>query len=132
MHACAHRDRTLLITVRCCHRCQASSRRKSSSCGTPSNDDSALPRRQAWYRQVQEQYTHGATLRNAISEAVKKALDWIDDSADASKDDFQQQLKDLEAITTPIVSKLYSAGGAGGAGSSDSYTQEDDISHDDL
>jgi len=71
--------------------------------------------------------------KETINEAVKKALDWIDDNADASKDDFQQQLKDLEAITNPIVSKLYSAGGAGGAGgSSDSYTQEDDISHDDL
>jgi len=76
--------------------------------------------------------------KETISEAVKKALDWLDDNAEASKEDMQQQLKDLEAITNPIVSKLYGAaggpGGAGGPGAGgDSYASEDEMpSHDDL
>jgi len=74
--------------------------------------------------------------KETISDAVKKALEWIDDNAEASKEDMQQQLKDLEAISNPIVSKLYGqAGGAGGApgAGGDSYAQEDDLpSHDDL
>jgi len=71
--------------------------------------------------------------KETIQEAVKKALDWLDDNADASKEDLQQQLKDLEAVTNPIVTKLYgSAGGAGGAPGGDSYAQEEDLNHDDL
>jgi heat shock protein 5 len=74
--------------------------------------------------------------KETISEAVKKALDWLDDNREAGKEDLQQQLKDLEAVCNPIVSKLYgSAGGApGGApGGGDSYAQEDDLpSHEDL
>jgi heat shock protein 5 len=73
--------------------------------------------------------------KETIAEAVKKALEWIDDNADATKEDLQQQLKDLEAIANPIVTKLYSqTGGApGGAPGGDSYAQEDDLpAHDDL
>ena len=66
--------------------------------------------------------------KETIAEAVKKALEWIDDNAEATKEDLQQQLKDLEAIANPIVTKLYSqTGGApGGAPGGDSYAQEDD------
>lgn len=56
--------------------------------------------------------------------------------AGLSKEDFQQQLKDLEAVSNPIVTKLYgAAGGAGGAPGGDAgYAQEDDLpaDHDDL
>jgi len=74
--------------------------------------------------------------KETISEAVKKTLEWVDDNAEATKEDFQQQLKDIEAICNPIVSKLYgSSGGPGGApGGGDSYASEDDLppEHDDL
>jgi len=75
--------------------------------------------------------------KETISEAVKVALEWIDDNAEATKDDFQTKLKDLEAICNPIVSKVYkesggSPGGAGGAGG-DSTTPDDDLpNHEDL
>jgi len=72
--------------------------------------------------------------KESISDAVKKALEFVDDNADASKEDLQQQLKDLEAVCNPIVSKLYaSAGGAPGGEGGDSYATEDEIpDHDDL
>jgi len=46
----------------------------------------------------------------------------------------QQQLKDIEAICNPIVSKLYGdKGGAPGGAPGGDYTQEDDLpDHDDL
>jgi len=70
--------------------------------------------------------------KETIEEAVKKALDWLDDNAEAGKEDLQQQLKDLEAVCNPIISALYGkSGGAGG--DSDSYTEEDSMpEHDDL
>jgi len=72
--------------------------------------------------------------KETIQDAVKKTLDWIDDNAEASKEDMQQQLKDIEAICNPIVTKLYgNSGGAGGPPGGDSYAQEDDLpDHDDL
>jgi len=74
--------------------------------------------------------------KETISEAVKAALEWLDDNHEATKEDLQQKLKDLEGTCNPIVSKLYekSGGGPGGPGG-DSYAQEDsgDIpDHDDL
>jgi heat shock protein 5 len=73
--------------------------------------------------------------KETITEAVNKALDWIGDNADATKEDMQEKLKEVEAIVNPITTKLYgAAGGAGGApGGGDSYAQEDDLpDHDDL
>jgi len=77
--------------------------------------------------------------KEAISDAIKKSLEWIDEHSEATKEDYEQQLKDLEAVCNPIVTKLYGqAGGAGGApgggAGGDSYTQEDDFdsNRDDL
>ena len=72
--------------------------------------------------------------KETISDAVKKALEFVDDNAEASKEDLQQQLKDLEAVCNPIVSALYAkAGGAPGGEGGDSYASEEDVpEHDDL
>jgi len=65
-----------------------------------------------------------------IEEAVKEALEWLDDNASATKEDYQDKLKELEGITNPIVSKLYAAGGAGGVPGD--FGEEDLPDHDDL
>jgi heat shock protein 5 len=75
--------------------------------------------------------------KETISEAVKEALEWMDDNREASKEDYQQKLKDLEGKCNPIVSKVYQAsGGAGGAGGGDSSsygTPDDDLpNHEEL
>jgi len=69
--------------------------------------------------------------KETIQDAVKKALEFVDDNAEASKEDLQQQLKDLEAVCNPIVAALYSK--SGGAPEGGDYTSEDDVpEHDDL
>jgi len=71
--------------------------------------------------------------KETIQDAVKKALEFVDDNAEASKEDLQQQLKDLEAVCNPIVSALYAKSGGAPGGDSDSYASEEDVpEHDDL
>ena len=75
--------------------------------------------------------------KTTIEDAVKEALEWLDDNAAASADDYKDKLKELEGVTNPIVTKLYSAGGApGGAGGMPDmggFGGEDDLpDHDDL
>ncbi len=77
--------------------------------------------------------------KEKISEAIKEALDWLEEHSEADTEELKQRLKDLEAITNPIVSKLYQqAGGAGGAGGApggkggDYYDEDSDVNHDEL
>ena len=52
--------------------------------------------------------------KTTIEDAVKEALEWLDENPTATVDDYKEKLKTLEGITNPIVTKLYSAGGAPG------------------
>jgi heat shock protein 5 len=51
--------------------------------------------------------------KKAITDAVKEALDWLDENPMAEKEDFQEQLKKLQAVSNPIIQRVYqkSAGG---------------------
>jgi heat shock 70kDa protein 1/2/6/8 len=48
-----------------------------------------------------------------IEAAVKEALDWLDKNQTAEKEEFEHKQKEVEAICTPIITKMYQ--GAGGA-----------------
>ncbi|CAM8941939.1 unnamed protein product [Rhodiola kirilowii] len=68
--------------------------------------------------------------KEKIETAVKEALEWLDDNQSAEKEDYEEKLKEVEAVCNPIITAVYQrSGGApgGSAGSSD----EDD-SHDEL
>ena len=43
--------------------------------------------------------------KNTIEEAVKEALDWLDENQSAEKDEYDEQLKQLEEVCNPIVAK---------------------------
>ncbi|KAI9089609.1 78 kDa glucose-regulated protein precursor [Phlyctochytrium arcticum] len=63
--------------------------------------------------------------KKTILDAIKKAQDFLDKSGStATKEDFEEQKAELEAVVNPITSKLYA--GAGGAGS------EEPVDHDEL
>jgi heat shock protein 5 len=74
--------------------------------------------------------------KETIEEAVKAAIDWLDENKSATKDEYAEKQKELEAVCNPIVSKLYQAsgGGAGGAGAGgEGFGEDEDLpDHDDL
>jgi heat shock 70kDa protein 1/2/6/8 len=55
-----------------------------------------------------------AADKSAIEKATADTISWLEDHADAEKDEFEAKQKSLEAICNPIVSKMYQAGGGGG------------------
>ncbi|RKP02300.1 hypothetical protein CXG81DRAFT_10940 [Caulochytrium protostelioides] len=70
--------------------------------------------------------------KEAINKAVADAERWLEEhGATATKDDYDEQKANVEAVVTPITKKLYGAGGdAGGSGGATSDEDEDD--HDEL
>jgi len=58
-------------------------------------------------------------------DAVKEALEWVEENAEADADEFNEKRKELEDACGPIMSKLYAAGGEAGG--------DDDLGdHDEL
>mmetsp|Transcript_27112 Transcript_27112/g.105532 ORF Transcript_27112/g.105532 Transcript_27112/m.105532 type:complete len:661 (-) Transcript_27112:242-2224(-) len=69
----------------------------------------------------------------SIQEAVKDALDWMEDLGDdMDTEDFENKLKDVQDICNPIIAKVYGeqGGGPGGEYGGDEDDLGDD--HDDL
>ncbi|KAH8550220.1 hsp71-like protein [Umbelopsis sp. PMI_123] len=54
--------------------------------------------------------------KNKLKEAVDDAIKWLDESQEASKDEYESRQKELEETANPIMMKLYGQGGAGAAG----------------
>merc|ERR1719454_521114 len=54
--------------------------------------------------------------KQAIEDAVKETLDWIDENQSADKEEYDEQLQKLQSVSNPIVSKVYQAGGGGPGG----------------
>merc|ERR1719446_1348958 len=52
--------------------------------------------------------------KQAIEDAVKETLDWIDENQSADKEEYDEQLEKLQKVSNPIVSKVYQAGGGPG------------------
>ena len=55
-----------------------------------------------------------AADKTKLETAVNECISWLDDSASASKDEYESRQKELEAVASPIMQKLYSQGGAPG------------------
>ena len=65
--------------------------------------------------------------KEKIEMAMKEALEWMDDNQSAEKEDYDEKLKEVEAVCNPIITAVYQrSGGAPGAGS------EEDDSHEEL
>lgn len=54
-----------------------------------------------------------------MERALKEALEWSDDNPTAEKDDYEEKLKELEAVCNPIIRQVYEKSG-GSTGSSES------------
>merc|ERR1711912_96911 len=62
--------------------------------------------------------------KETIEDAVKEALEWLDDNQDADKEEYDEKYKELEGVCNPIVSKVYQ--GAGGD-MGDDMEEDDDF-----
>ncbi|MDG2860994.1 Hsp70 family protein, partial [Vibrio parahaemolyticus] len=70
--------------------------------------------------------------KEKIETAVKEALEWLDDNQSMEKEDYEEKLKEVEAVCNPIISAVYQrSGGAPGGGGASGEEDEDD-SHDEL
>ncbi|CAO3597348.1 unnamed protein product [Absidia cylindrospora] len=52
--------------------------------------------------------------KSKISAAVDEAIQWLDDSQEASKDEYESKQKELEETVNPIMMKFYQQSGAAG------------------
>jgi len=54
--------------------------------------------------------------KQKITEACDEKIKWLESNQTGEKEEFEHQQKELEGVCTPIITKMYQAGGAGGAG----------------
>ncbi|XP_065055839.1 heat shock cognate 71 kDa protein-like [Rhopilema esculentum] len=52
--------------------------------------------------------------KERVLSKCKEVIDWLDRNQSADKDEFEHQRKELENVARPVITNLYSAGGAGG------------------
>ena len=57
--------------------------------------------------------------KSTISNAVENTLTWLMENPEASKEDYQDKLNEIEDVCNPIISNLYDSTGS-------------DYAHDDL
>jgi len=65
-----------------------------------------------------------------IDEAVKEAINWLDDNMAAEKDDYEEKRKEFEGIVHPIFAKV--GGGPGGPSGGQGFEDDEMPNHDDL
>ena len=54
--------------------------------------------------------------RQTVISKCKEVIDWLDKNQTAEKDEFDYEQKELEKVCTPVIQKLYQAGGMPGGG----------------
>merc|ERR1712057_94054 len=70
--------------------------------------------------------------KDTVEEAVKEALEWLDDNQEAEKEEFEAKQKELEQIANPIIQKVYQAGAGGAGGEPEDDEDLDDEDSDEL
>ena len=65
--------------------------------------------------------------REALDEAIKEALEWLDDNQEAEKEDYEAKQKEIEAVANPIISTAYQAGPAEEESDDDDEEDEDEL-----
>lgn len=65
--------------------------------------------------------------KEKIEAALKDALEWLDDNQNAEKEDYEEKMKEVEAVCNPVIKQAYEK--SGGKAADDSEEEE---SHDEL
>lgn len=53
--------------------------------------------------------------KEKLKAEIDKTVSWLDESQQATKEEYEEHQKELEAVANPIMMKFYQAGGEGGA-----------------
>lgn len=71
--------------------------------------------------------------KETLSTTVKEAMAWLEDTADGStsREEFEAKQKEVEAVASPIMQRMYSAGEPGAAGSDEGTPGDEDGGEDD-
>jgi heat shock protein 5 len=67
-----------------------------------------------------------ASEKNELISQIDEALDWLEENSDADAEAFNDKQKEVEKVASPIMKKIYGAGGAGPSGGSEGEDFEDD------
>uniref|UniRef100_A0A0C9QQU9 TSA: Wollemia nobilis Ref_Wollemi_Transcript_13672_2446 transcribed RNA sequence n=1 Tax=Wollemia nobilis TaxID=56998 RepID=A0A0C9QQU9_9CONI len=65
--------------------------------------------------------------KEKIENTIKEALEWLDDNQSAEKEDFEEKLKEVEAVCNPIIKQVYEKTGGPSGGD-----EEEDDTHEEL
>ncbi|TKY61514.1 Luminal-binding protein 5 [Spatholobus suberectus] len=57
--------------------------------------------------------------KERIENALKEALEWLDDNQSAEKHDFEEKLKEVEAVCNPVIKQVYDKSGGRSSSSDD-------------
>ncbi|KAK5998026.1 HSP70 [Cladobotryum mycophilum] len=57
-----------------------------------------------------------AADKEKLKAEIDKVVAWLDDSQQATREEYEEHQKELESVANPIMMKFYGAGGEGGAG----------------
>ncbi|KAJ4956460.1 hypothetical protein NE237_013243 [Protea cynaroides] len=63
--------------------------------------------------------------KEKIENALKEALEWLDDNQNAETDEFEDKLKEVEAVCNPVIKQMYEKTGG-------SNTEDEDDANDEL
>jgi len=64
--------------------------------------------------------------KNELISQIDEALDWLEENSDAEAEAFNDKQKEVEKVASPIMKKIYGAGGAGPSGGSEGSEDFDD------
>merc|ERR1719453_1052796 len=70
--------------------------------------------------------------KDTIEKALEEANEWLDDNQDAEKEDFEEKLKEVQDVCSPIISKVYRESGGAPGGGGDFGGDDDLDGHDEL
>lgn len=62
--------------------------------------------------------------KEKIESTLKEALEWLDDNQNAGKDDFDEKLKEVEAVCNPVIKEFYEK--SGGSSSAADYSEDEE------
>lgn len=55
--------------------------------------------------------------KSRVEEEVRRVIDWVEHNPIAEKAEYEAKQRELEAICTPIITRMYEGGGGGGGAS---------------